>query len=65
MTDSLLNPTVSPGPNQTGHPAENEFVVDGVSVFYGDRLAVDAVSAVLPAGKITAVIGPNGCGKST
>jgi iron complex transport system ATP-binding protein len=45
--------------------AENEFVVDGLSVLYGDRVALDGVSTVLPAGKITAVIGPNGCGKST
>jgi iron complex transport system ATP-binding protein len=46
-------------------PADNEFVVDAVRVLYGDRVALDAVSTVLPAGKITAVIGPNGCGKST
>ena len=65
MTDSRLNRTVHPCAPLAGQPAENEFVVDGVSVFYGDRLAVDAVSAVLPAGQITAVIGPNGCGKST
>lgn len=50
---------------RTVNPAENRFVVDGLSVFYGDRVAVDTVSTVLPAGKITAVIGPNGCGKST
>jgi len=47
------------------HSAENEFIVDALTVLYGDRVAVDAVSTVLPAGKITAVIGPNGCGKST
>jgi len=46
-------------------PADNQFTVDALTVLYGDRVAIDAVSTVLPAGKITAVIGPNGCGKST
>jgi iron complex transport system ATP-binding protein len=45
--------------------ADNQFTVDALTVLYGDRVAIDAVSTVLPAGKITAVIGPNGCGKST
>jgi iron complex transport system ATP-binding protein len=52
-------------PHPLASSAENEFVVDAMTVLYGDRIAVDTVSTVLPAGKITAVIGPNGCGKST
>jgi iron complex transport system ATP-binding protein len=32
---------------------------------YAGRSVVEDVTAVLPAGKITAIIGPNGCGKST
>lgn len=39
--------------------------LDAVSFGYGDRLAVEGVSAVIPQGKITAIIGPNGSGKST
>ncbi len=37
----------------------------GVSVRYGDTLAVDDVSLALPEGQTLAVLGPSGCGKST
>ncbi|MCH8614326.1 ABC transporter ATP-binding protein [Arsenicicoccus dermatophilus] len=37
----------------------------GVTVRHGDLVAVDDVTATLPAGGFTAVLGPNGCGKST
>ncbi len=36
-----------------------------VSVFYGDKKAVDAVSIDIPREFVTAFIGPSGCGKST
>jgi ABC-type Mn2+/Zn2+ transport system ATPase subunit len=36
-----------------------------VSVFYGDRAALEAVSLTIPHGAQVAVIGPNGAGKST
>ena len=32
---------------------------------YGDAKILHGITATLPAGKITALIGPNGCGKST
>ena len=32
---------------------------------YGDNKILHGITATLPAGKITALIGPNGCGKST
>ncbi|MDD3051208.1 MAG: phosphate ABC transporter ATP-binding protein PstB [Candidatus Cloacimonetes bacterium] len=35
------------------------------SVCYGDNEAVRKVNAILPKGKVTAIIGPSGCGKST
>jgi ABC-type Mn2+/Zn2+ transport system ATPase subunit len=37
----------------------------GVSVFYGERAALDAVSLGFPRGDQVAVVGPNGAGKST
>ena len=37
----------------------------GVTVTFGDTVAVDDVSLDLPAGRVLAVLGPSGCGKST
>jgi phosphate transport system ATP-binding protein len=39
--------------------------VRGLSVRYGDRLALDSVSMDVEERRITALIGPSGCGKST
>lgn len=36
-----------------------------VSVFYGDKMAIDHVSIEIPTKYVTAFIGPSGCGKST
>ena len=36
-----------------------------VSVFYGDKCAIDNVSIDIPTDYVTAFIGPSGCGKST
>ncbi len=36
-----------------------------VSVFYGDKKAIDDVSIDIPTQYVTAFIGPSGCGKST
>jgi len=37
----------------------------GVSVYYGDKKAIDEVSIDIPTKYVTAFIGPSGCGKST
>ena len=37
----------------------------GLSLGYGETVVVDALDLQLPAGSVTAVVGPNGCGKST
>jgi len=39
--------------------------VRGVSVTYGDTVAVDAVDLTVPDGEVIALLGPSGCGKST
>ena len=36
-----------------------------LSVGYGARTVLDGVSLEIPAGRWTAIVGPNGCGKST
>ncbi|HSG35255.1 MAG TPA: phosphate ABC transporter ATP-binding protein PstB [Sphingomonadaceae bacterium] len=38
---------------------------EGVSVYYGDKKAIDDVSIEIPTEYVTAFIGPSGCGKST
>lgn len=43
----------------------DELVVEGVTVRYGDVLAVDAVSATARPGEITAVTGHSGAGKTS
>ncbi len=43
----------------------NAVVAESVSVWFGSTLALDGVSFSLPAGTSTALVGPNGSGKTT
>lgn len=45
--------------------SEPQLACRGVSAGYGGDLIIKDISVTIPAGKITALIGPNGCGKST
>ncbi|HBX91409.1 MAG TPA: phosphate ABC transporter ATP-binding protein [Hyphomonas sp.] len=44
---------------------EAKMRAEAVSVFYGDKKAIDEVSIDIPTEYVTAFIGPSGCGKST
>lgn len=54
MTDAL-RPTPSASPLRA----------EGLSLTYGSRMVVEGLDLSVPAGKVTAIVGPNGCGKST
>ncbi|HXL24331.1 MAG TPA: phosphate ABC transporter ATP-binding protein PstB [Chthoniobacterales bacterium] len=41
------------------------FEVERLSIFYGEKKAIDGVTLTVPSKMITAIIGPSGCGKST
>lgn len=51
-----------PGPHDTAPPG---IVVENVSRAFGNVRAVAGMSLVAPRGEVTALVGPNGCGKST
>ncbi|HET9367450.1 MAG TPA: phosphate ABC transporter ATP-binding protein PstB [Candidatus Udaeobacter sp.] len=51
-------PTVEPAPALT-------FQVKNVSIWYGEKRAIDDVTLDVASNAVTAVIGPSGCGKST
>ena len=46
-------------------PADALFEFAGVTVRFGDRVALDAVDLVLPQRRLTALVGASGSGKST
>lgn len=46
-------------------PSTPSLATDRLSLGYGDRTIVEDLTIELPRGKITAIVGPNGCGKST
>ncbi|MCD2169686.1 MULTISPECIES: ABC transporter ATP-binding protein [Microbacterium] len=45
--------------------ANRTLSAEGLTLAYADRTIVDDLDLVLPAGRITAIVGANGCGKST
>jgi ABC-2 type transport system ATP-binding protein len=47
------------------HPPEAAIALDGLTKRYGDRVAVDRLDLVVPAGTTAGLIGPNGAGKTT
>ncbi|NTZ41576.1 phosphate ABC transporter ATP-binding protein [Altererythrobacter sp. SALINAS58] len=51
--------------HQNLQTTEAKMSARNVSVFYGDKKAIDDVSIDIPTEYVTAFIGPSGCGKST
>ena len=45
--------------------SSHSLVAERLSLGYGDRTVVDGLDLVVPPGRITAIVGPNACGKST
>jgi iron complex transport system ATP-binding protein len=45
--------------------ATHQLAADRLTLGYGDRTVIDALDLTVPPGRITAVVGPNACGKST
>jgi phosphate transport system ATP-binding protein len=61
-------PPGAPAEAGNGHHAiatEVVFDAEGVSIFYGQKLALKGVTMRIRRGQITALIGPSGCGKTT
>jgi phosphate transport system ATP-binding protein len=59
-------PAASPGTAQRrGVGIEAVFEARDISIFYGKKKALSAVSLQIPRSEITALIGPSGCGKTT
>jgi len=57
-----------PHPSDTAEPAEErtpKMRAHDISVFYGDKQALNDVSIDIHDDRVTAFIGPSGCGKST
>ncbi|HET9498952.1 MAG TPA: ABC transporter ATP-binding protein [Marmoricola sp.] len=49
--------------NELSAPAE--LVLEGISKVYGENRAIDEISATVPAGEVSVIVGPSGAGKTT
>lgn len=64
MTESATVPAPEPAPDRPSVPTA-ELVAEGLSVAYGDLVAVRPLDLRLPPGRFLAVTGPSGAGKSS
>ncbi|MGB8942561.1 MAG: ABC transporter ATP-binding protein, partial [Streptomyces sp.] len=54
----------SAGTSAPASPA-NQLSTHGLDLRYGDKVVVGGLDVTLPGGAVTAIVGPNACGKST
>jgi phosphate transport system ATP-binding protein len=52
-------------PPEVEAPTACTFQIRNLSIWYGEKLAIDKVSLEVASNAVTAIIGPSGCGKST
>ena len=63
----------APGPNRSivststtsGRTSGDRLRAEGVRLAYDDRTIIDGLTLSVPDGKVTVIVGPNACGKST
>jgi phosphate transport system ATP-binding protein len=65
MTDETINDLAAHQHAIHGGDSAPKMTARGISVFYGDKKAIDDVSIDIGQENVTAFIGPSGCGKST
>jgi phosphate transport system ATP-binding protein len=59
-----VNQGVAPPPSAEA-PAARTFEVKNLSIWYGEKRAIEGVTMDVASNAVTAIIGPSGCGKST
>ena len=64
LDSTLVGSTESVSPDQLPE-TETCLNVQDLSLYYGDKIALQDISMRIPRKRVTALIGPSGCGKST
>jgi phosphate transport system ATP-binding protein len=67
QTDRPARPETAPPTNGATATTAREIVFDvqGASIFYGEKRALDPTTMQIHGNLVTAIIGPSGCGKTT
>jgi iron complex transport system ATP-binding protein len=52
-------------PNDGGPAAKRTLAAEGLTLGYDGRMVVNGLDLTIPEGRVTVVVGPNACGKST
>lgn len=64
LDSTLVRSTESVSPNQLPE-SETCLSVQNLSLYYGEKIALQDISMRIPRKRVTALIGPSGCGKTT